>query len=317
MRKKNPNRLFVAGHRGMAGAAILRRFQGEGIELLHADRQQLDLCDPRQVDQYFAEHRPTGVIFAAAKVGGIFANEQFPVEFLSENVLMATHVINAAFRYSVRRLLFLGSTCIYPRDCQQPIQETSLLSGPLEETNEAYALAKIVGLKLCQAYRKQHGVQFHSVMPTNLYGPGDNYHQENSHVLPALIRRFHEAKVAGAASVTIWGTGKARREFLHVEDLADAVHFVFQLDNPPDWVNVGTGSDLSVLNLAQRIAEVVGYQGEIQIDPSRPEGTPVKCTEMSLLHQLGWKHKIEIEDGLRMTYESFLRERQSGSLREY
>ncbi len=317
MRKKNPDRLFVAGHRGMAGAAILRRFRGEGIELLHADRQQLDLCDPRQVDQYFAEHRPTGVIFAAAKVGGIFANEQFPVEFLSENVLMATHVINAAFRYSVRRLLFLGSTCIYPRDCQQPIQETSLLSGPLEETNEAYALAKIVGLKLCQAYRKQHGVQFHSVMPTNLYGPGDNYHQENSHVLPALIRRFHEAKVAGAASVTIWGTGKARREFLHVEDLADAVHFVFQLDNPPDWVNVGTGSDLSVLNLAQRIAEVVGYQGEIQIDPSRPEGTPVKCTEMSLLHQLGWKHKIEIEDGLRMTYESFLRERQSGSLREY
>jgi len=317
MRKKNPDRLFVAGHRGMAGAAILRRFQGEGIELLHADRQQLDLCDPRQVDQYFAEHRPTGVIFAAAKVGGIFANEQFPVEFLSENVLMATHVINAAFRYSVRRLLFLGSTCIYPRDCEQPIQETSLLSGPLEETNEAYALAKIVGLKLCQAYRKQHGVQFHSVMPTNLYGPGDNYHQENSHVLPALIRRFHEAKVAGAASVTIWGTGKARREFLHVKDLADAVHFVFQLNNPPDWVNVGTGSDLSVLNLAQRIAEVVEYQGEIQIDPSRPEGTPVKCTEMSLLHQLGWKHKIEIEDGLRMTYESFLRERQSGSLREY
>ncbi|MCH1496480.1 MAG: GDP-L-fucose synthase [Rubripirellula sp.] len=316
METRNSKRLFIAGHRGMAGSAILRRFKDSDFELLYADRDELDLCDAGQVDQYFSAHRPDGVILAAAKVGGIFANEQSPVDFLTDNVLMATHVINAAFRHSVRRLLYLGSSCIYPRDSEQPIQENSLLSAPLEKTNEAYALAKIIGLKLCQAYRSQHGVQFHSVMPTNLYGAGDNYHRENSHVLPGLLRRFHEAKVAGAESVVIWGTGTARREFLHVDDLADAVCFVFGLADPPEWVNVGTGNDLTILALAHLIADVVGYQGEIQIDPSRPDGAPAKRLDMTLLHQLGWKHRIELEDGLKMTYRSFLQELDSDALRE-
>ena len=307
--------LFIAGHRGMAGSAIVRRFESDSCELLLADRSALDLCDREAVDDYFEKNRPTGVIFAAAKVGGILANHRYPAEFLSQNVLMATHVIDAAFRYSVNRLLYLGSTCIYPRDCEQPIREESLLSGPLESSNEPYALAKIVGLKLCQAYRVQHSSMFHSVMPTNLYGPGDNYHPENSHVLPALLRRIQEAKVNQDESVVLWGSGRARREFLHVDDLADAIHFLFQLEDPPDWVNIGTGRDVSILSLAKMIAAVVGYQGEILTDLTKPEGTPVKCTDMRLLHGLGWKHRMDLEEGLAAVYESFLSELDSGQLR--
>ena len=311
------DRLFIAGHRGMAGSAIMRRLKSERCTLLVADRSEVDLCDRTAVEKFFQEQRPTGVIFAAAKVGGIHANLTYPADFLLQNVMMASNVIDAAFRFSVRRLLYLGSNCIYPRDCEQPIRESSLLTGPLEKTNEAYALAKIVGLKLCESYRIQHGVCFHSLMPTNLYGPGDNYHRENSHVLPALIRKIHEAKDSDSETVTIWGTGAARREFLHTDDLADAVHFTFGLDDPPDWVNVGTGMDLSILSLAKLIAKVVGFEGEIHTDPGRPEGTPVKCNEMSRLHELGWRHQIDLEDGLRMTYQSFLSDLEAGSLRSF
>ena len=300
----------------MVGSAVVRRFSGWPGQILVADRSVLNLCDSNAVDDYFRVHRPTGVIFAAAKVGGILANQRYPATFLSENLTMTNHVIEAAFRHGVSRLIYLGSTCIYPRDCPQPIQESSLLQGPLESTNEPYALAKIVGLKLCQAYRKQHGVTFHSVMPTNLYGPGDNYHPEHSHVLPGLLRRFHEAKVENKKSVAIWGTGLARREFLHVDDLADAIHFLYGTEEPPDWVNVGTGNDLSIMALAELIAEVVEYTGEITTDPSRPEGTPVKRTDMRQMHRLGWQHRTDLRTGIERTYQDFLSELHHGTLRE-
>ena len=300
----------------MVGSAVVRRFSGWPGQILVADRSVLNLCDSNAVDDYFRIHRPTGVIFAAAKVGGILANQRYPATFLSENLTMTNHVIEAAFRHGVSRLIYLGSTCIYPRDCPQPIQESSLLQGPLESTNEPYALAKIVGLKLCQAYRKQHGVMFHSVMPTNLYGPGDNYHPEHSHVLPGLLRRFHEAKVENKKSVAIWGTGLPRREFLHVDDLADAIHFLYGTEEPPDWVNVGTGNDLSIMALAELIAEVVEYTGEITTDPSRPEGTPVKRTDMRQMHRLGWQHRTDLRTGIEKTYQDFLSELHHGTLRE-
>lgn len=310
-------RLFVAGHRGMVGKAICRRVEANAsIELLTADRQQLDLADAVAVDRFFAEHQPDGVIVAAAKVGGIFANSEYPVEFLTENLKIAMHCIESAYHHDVKRLLFLGSTCIYPRDAQQPLTEDALLTGSLETTNEAYAIAKIAGLKLCQYYRQQYGMMFHSAMPTNLYGPGDNYHPQNSHVLPALLRRFHEAKQEGRASVTIWGSGTPKREFLHVDDLAAAVMHLMAIDNPPDWVNVGTGEDLTILELAQRIAEVVGFEGQILTDPSKPDGTPRKVTDVSRLHQSGWQHSIDLMQGLRDTYASFLHEQQTAGLRQ-
>ena len=310
-----PAKIYVAGHRGMAGSALCRRLAAEPCEVLTATRSQLDLRDAEATTRFFAETRPAAVIFAAARVGGIVANNTYPVEFLSDNVLMATHAINAAYAAGVERFLFLGSTCIYPRDCQQPIQEESLLTGPLEPTNEAYALAKICGLKLCQFYRRQHGVRYHSAMPTNLYGPGDNYHPEHSHVLPALIRRFHEAKREQAPHVTIWGSGKPRREFLFVDDLADALVHLLAVDDPPDWVNVGTGVDLTIAELAALIAQTVGYEGEILTDPSRPDGTPVKCTDVTKLQRLGWAHLTDLEDGLRRTYQAFLSEAGAGELR--
>tara|TARA_R110002049_G_scaffold47902_2_gene138476 strand:+ start:6729 stop:7634 length:906 start_codon:yes stop_codon:yes gene_type:complete len=299
----------------MVGAAVCRRLADEPVEIVTATRQELDLSDPGQTKSFFQEHQPDAVVFAAAKVGGIVANNTYPVEFLSENILMAVAAINAAFDSGVKRFLFLGSTCIYPRDCPQPIEETSLLTGPLEPTNEAYALAKIAGLKLCQYYRRQHDVMFHSAMPTNLYGPGDNYHPEHSHVLPALIRRFHEAKTDGKDSVTIWGTGSPRREFLYVDDLADALVHLLKIPNPPDWVNVGTGVDQTILELAQTVAETVGFKGEILTDPSRPDGTPVKCTDATRLHATGWKHQTDLCEGLRRTYQSFLKEHGAGMLR--
>ncbi|QDT12129.1 GDP-L-fucose synthase [Planctomycetes bacterium K23_9] len=299
----------------MVGSAVLRRLEGEEVDVLTASRDKLDLAVPAQVQNFFENNSIDSVVFAAAKVGGIGANNNYPVEFLSDNVLMAVNAIKAAYANGVKRFLFLGSTCIYPRDCQQPIREESLLTGALEKTNEAYALAKIAGLKLCEYYRRQYGAMFHSAMPTNLYGPGDNYHPENSHVLPALIARFHEAKTTDAEQVQIWGTGSPRREFLHVDDLADALVHLIGIDDPPDWVNVGTGVDLSILELAQLVAKTVGYQGNIVTAPDRPDGTPVKCCDVSRIHNLGWKHAIDLSDGLANTYESFLRETDAQLLR--
>lgn len=303
----------------MVGAAVCRRLRDE-VEVVTADRQDLDLTDRGAVDRFFAQHQPDAVIFAAAKVGGIGANSAYPVQFLVDNALMAIQTISSAYEHGVERFLFLGSTCIYPRDCPQPMREEALLTGPLESTNEAYALAKITGLKLCQYYRSQFGAKYNSAMPTNLYGPGDNYHPENSHVLPALLRRFHDAACAGDPYVTIWGTGKARREFLYVDDLADALaHLLVWPEagtEPADWLNVGTGLDLTILELANLIAEVVGYRGAIVTDLSRPDGTPVKRTDITRLHQTGWRHRIDLAEGLRRTYAAFLEESRQGRLRQ-
>ncbi len=308
-------KIFVAGHRGMVGSAVCRRLAKDDVEVIVADRNSLDLRDESAVLAFLRDRRPDAIVFAAAKVGGIVANNSYPVAFLSENVQMAVSSINAAYEAGVERFLFLGSTCIYPRDCPQPIEETSLLTGPLEKTNEAYALAKIVGLKLCEYYRRERGVRYHSAMPTNLYGPGDNYHPEHSHVLPALIRRFEDAKRAGDDAVTIWGSGTPRREFLYVEDLADAIVHLLGVDDPPDWVNVGTGTDLTILELARLVAETVGFRGRVETDPSRPDGTPIKCTNVARLHALGWRHRVELPEGLRRTYEAYLAESDAGLLR--
>jgi GDP-L-fucose synthase len=300
----------------MVGAAVCRRLAREpDVSLVTRSREELDLCNEDAVAQFVEKERPATVIFAAAKVGGIHANQSFPVEFLTDNLRQELSTIHASYRFGVRRFLFLGSTCIYPRLAQQPIREDQLLAGPLEPTNEAYALAKIAGLKLCQYFRQQYGVLYHSAMPTNLYGPGDNYHLDHSHVLPGLIRKFHDAKNSGAPSVTIWGTGTPLREFLHVDDLADAIVHLCKISDPPDWVNVGTSVDISILKLAELIAKVVGYDGSIMTDPSKPDGTPRKLTDTSLLRSTGWAPGISLSEGLARTYADFLNETQSGSLR--
>jgi GDP-L-fucose synthase len=300
----------------MVGAAVCRRLAREpGISLVTRSREQLDLCNDDAVAQFVEKERPATVIFAAAKVGGIHANQSFPVEFLTDNLRQELSTIHASYRFGVRRFLFLGSTCIYPRLAHQPIREDQLLAGPLEPTNEAYALAKIAGLKLCQYFRQQYGVLYHSAMPTNLYGPGDNYHPDHSHVLPGLIRKFHDAKNSGAPSVTIWGTGTPLREFLHVDDLADAIVHLCKISDPPDWVNVGTSVDISILELAKLIAKVVGYDGTIMTDPSKPDGTPRKLTDTSLLRSTGWAPGIPLSEGLARTYADFLEETHSGNLR--
>ncbi len=302
----------------MVGSAVCRRLAREtGCRLITRARTELDLENAVAVQEFFETEKPEAVIFAAARVGGIHANNTYPVEFLVENLNAQLATINAAYRCGVKRFLFLGSTCIYPRMATQPITEDQLLASPLEPTNEAYALAKICGLKLCQYYRREYGVLFHTAMPTNLYGPGDNYHPSNSHVLPALIRRIHEAKQAGAPNITIWGTGSPRREFLYVDDLADALVHLLKVENPPDWVNVGTGADLSILELTQMIAKVVGYQGSILTDTSKPDGTPRKLTDISLLKSTGWHPTTSLEDGIKQTYTAFSNELQQGSLREY
>jgi len=301
----------------MVGAAVCRRLSSEpNVALLTRDRSDLDLRLESDVVRYFQAVRPQTVVCAAARVGGIFANKSYPVEFLADNLRIELAVIRAAHLTGVQRLLFLGSTCIYPRFAKQPIAEDQLLTSSLEETNEAYALAKIAGLKLCQYYRRQYGVLFHSAMPTNLYGPRDNYHPEHSHVLPALLRRFHAAKLANQNEVTIWGTGTPRREFLHVDDLADALVHLLKLENPPDWVNVGTGEDLPIIDLAGIIARTVGYSGTIRTDTSKPDGTPRKLTDSSLLRSLGWRPRIGLEDGIAMTYGHFLQEQSEHLLRE-
>lgn len=309
-------KIFVAGHRGMVGAAVVRALKDSATaQVITRTRQELNLEDVAAVRQFMLSERPDAIVYAAAKVGGIHANKTYPVQFLAENLQAQLATINAAYEAGVARFLFLGSTCIYPRMAKQPITEDQLLTSPLESTNEAYALAKICGLKLCQYYRSQYGVLFHSAMPTNLYGQGDNYHPENSHVLPALIRRFHEAKVNDLPSVTIWGTGSPMREFLHVDDLASALVHLLSIANPPDWVNVGSGADLSILSLAQLIAKTIGYRGEILTDPSKPDGTPKKLTDISLLRSLGWSPKISLEDGIRDTYDDFLKLVDSGLMR--
>lgn len=315
-------KIFVAGHNGMVGKAVIRKLAESGVDtsessqqLVVRNRAELDLCNQQSVQSFFETERPEIVVFAAAKVGGIHANNTYPAEFIYDNLMMASNTIHSAYQSGVERFLFLGSTCIYPRMAPQPMKEECLLSGPLEKTNEAYALAKISGLKMCEFYRRQYGVMFHSAMPTNLYGPGDNYHPENSHVLPALIRRFHEAKLNGEPEVTIWGTGTPRREFLHVDDLADGLVHLLQLSAPPNLVNVGTGSDVTILELAQMVAATIGFPGDINQDTSKPDGTPVKCTDITLIQSTGWTPSIKLQEGIERTYQDFLNETKSESLR--
>ncbi len=309
-------KIFIAGHHGMVGGALVRRFERlPGAKLLLRTRKELDLTSQPDVDRFFAVERPELVIVAAAKVGGIHANNTYPAEFLYENLAIAANSIHSAYRHGVQRLLFLGSSCIYPKEAPQPIPEDSLLTGPLECTNEAYAIAKITGLKLCQYYRKQYGVLFHSAMPTNLYGPGDNYHLQNSHVLPALIRKFHEAKEAGRDEVIAWGSGKPMREFLHVDDLAEACAYLTSMETPPDWINVGTGVDVTIKELTETVAKVVGFKGRISWDATKPDGTMRKLMDVSRLSALGWTAKIQLQEGVAKTYQSFLAEKAAGSLR--
>lgn len=304
------SRIFVAGHRGLVGAAIVRRLQAAGYQnLVTASRSQVDLRDAIAVDRFFAEYQPDYVFLAAAKVGGIYANDIYPADFIRDNLQIQTNVIDAAYRQGCQKLLFLGSTCIYPKFAPQPMPESCLLTGELEPTNEWYAIAKIAGIKLCQAYRKQYGFNSISLMPTNLYGPEDNFHPENSHVLPALIRRFLEAKEANQAEVVCWGTGSPRREFLYVDDLADACLFLMQTYNEPEIVNVGVGHDISIRELAELVAQTVGYGGAIAWDSSKPDGTPRKLVDVQRLTQLGWTAQTSLELGLRQTLDWFLAHR--------
>ena len=302
--------IFIAGHRGLAGGAILRELQQAGYsQLVTQTRAETDLRDREAVRRFFAEARPTMVVLAAAKVGGIQANNDFPVEFLLENLRIQNNVIEAAHDHDVRKLLFLGSSCIYPKFAPQPIKESSLLTGALEPTNEPYAIAKIAGIRLCQSYAREYGRDYISAMPTNLYGPGDNFDLQNSHVLPALLRKIHEAKTSGADHVAVWGTGTPKREFLHVSDLASACRFLIEHYDSPEVINVGYGEDVTIRELAELICEVVGFAGRIEFDADKPDGTPRKLMDVSRLQALGWKPRVTLRDGIRETYEWYLREK--------
>ena len=299
-------RIFVAGHHGMVGAAILRRLAHASCEVITAGRDQVDLERQLETEQFLAATKPDVVIVAAAKVGGIHANDAFPANFISDNLAIARNTIHGSYLAGVKKLLFLGSSCIYPKLAHQPMREQDLLTGPLEPSNQWYAVAKIAGLKLCQAYRRQYGVDFISVMPTNLYGPGDNYHPENSHVVSALIQRCHQAKQDGVASVKVWGTGKPLREFLYVDDLADACVFVIEHYSDEEHVNVGSGEEVTIAEFAKLIAEVVGYRGELDFDPSRPDGMPRKLLDSSKLMRMGWRARTSLRAGLALAYSAFI-----------
>ena len=307
---------FIAGHRGLVGGAVLRHFTEEGFShLVTRTSAELDLRDGAAVEAFFEAERPATVLMAAAKVGGILANSTYPADFLSDNLRMQVNVLDAAARHGTTNLLFLGSSCIYPKLAPQPIREDSLLTGPLEETNDAYAIAKIAGVLQVQALRRQRGVHYISAMPTNLYGPGDNFHPQNSHVLPGLIRRFHQAKIEGAPSVTVWGTGTPLREFLHVDDLARACLFLLENYDAPEPINVGVGQDLSIREMAEMVAEVVGFDGAIEFDTSKPDGTPRKLLDVSKVHGLGWHARIELREGLDQTYAWYQRQLAEGAIR--
>jgi GDP-L-fucose synthase len=315
---KRDGKIFVAGHRGLAGSAILRRLTTEGCEnLLARTREELDLTDARAVDEIFAAERPEYVFLAAAKVGGILANATHPVDFLRDNLLIELSIIDAAYRHGTRKLLFLGSSCIYPKYAPQPMKEEYLLTGALEPTNEPYAIAKIAGIKLCEAYRRQYGADFVSVMPTNLYGPGDDFDLHGSHVLPALLRKFHEARERDEPYVTVWGTGTPRREFLHVDDLADACLYLMDSYSESETINVGVGEDISIAELAELVREVVGYTGGISYDASKPDGTPRKLLDVSRLNDLGWRAEIPLREGIEQTYAWFQKTLLDGSFERH
>jgi GDP-L-fucose synthase len=315
----NNPKIYVAGHRGMVGSAIVRYLQSRGFtNIVTRTHAELDLCNQQAVKEFFINEKPDQVYLAAAKVGGIYANNTFAAEFIYQNLMIECNVIHQAFLSGVKKLLFLGSSCIYPKLAEQPMAENALLTGQLEPTNEPYAIAKIAGIKLCESYNRQyggsHGIDYRSVMPTNLYGPGDNYHPENSHVIPALIRRFHEAKISSAKHVTIWGSGSPKREFLYVDDMAKASVYVMDLDKKTydlntspmlSHINIGYGNDVSILDLAKTVAKVSGFEGDIQLDSSKPDGSPRKLMDSTRIHQLGWKPTMGLEDGLKVTYESF------------
>lgn len=311
------SKIYVAGHRGLVGSAIARHLEAEGYtNLLTRTSRELDLRDARAVNEFFASEKPEYVFLAAAKVGGILANSTQPADFLRDNLAIELAVIDSAYRNGVRKLLFLGSSCIYPKFAPQPLKEDYLLTGDLEPTNEPYAVAKIAGIKLCEAYRKQYGVDFISAMPTNLYGPGDNFDLHSSHVLPALIRKFHEAKERGEPSVSVWGTGKPRREFLHVDDLADACLYLMRSYSEAETVNVGVGKDISISELAELVREVVGYAGEISYDTTKPDGTPRKLLDVEKLNALGWQYRMPLKEGIAKTYAWFT-ERYCTSIAAY
>ncbi len=299
--------IFIAGHRGMVGGAIKRQLEIQGYDnLLLRTSSELDLRSQQAVNDFFEQEKPEYVFLAAAKVGGILANNIYRAQFLYDNLMIEANIIEAAYRHGVRKLLFLGSSCIYPKLAPQPLKEEYLLTGLLEATNEPYAIAKIAGIKLCEAYRDQYGCNFISAMPTNLYGIGDNYHPENSHVLPALIRKFHEAKTNGAGEVTVWGSGKPLREFMYADDLAEACIFLMENYNEKGFINIGTGSDLSIGELAMLVKKITGFEGELVFDTAKPDGTPRKLMDVSRLHSLGWQHKTNLEEGIALSYENFL-----------
>lgn len=300
------SRIYIAGHKGLVGSAIVRKLKSLGYSnLVLKSHQELDLLNNEAVKVFFEKEKPEYVFLAAAKVGGILANNTFPAEFIFENLQIQNNIIHNAYLIGVKKLVFLGSSCIYPRDCAQPIKEEYLLTGPLEKTNEAYAIAKIAGIKMCQAYNKQYGTKFISVMPTNLYGPNDNFDLSSSHVLPALLRKFHNAKIEGEKEVVMWGTGSPKREFLHVDDLADACVFLINNYEDNEIINIGTGEDVTIKNLANLIKEIVEFKGEVINDTTKPDGTPRKLLDVSRLHILGWKHKISLRDGIKTTFEWF------------
>lgn len=308
------DKIYVAGHKGLVGSAIVRCLQNSGYQnIITKTKEELNLLEQSKVNDFFGEEKPDYVFLAAAKVGGIMANSTTPAEFIYDNLTIETNVINTAYRHKVKKLLFLGSSCIYPKLCPQPIKEEYLLTGPLEPTNEAYAVAKIAGLKLCQYYNEQYGTNYISVMPTNLYGENDNFNLETSHVLPALLRKFHEGKINNSPEIVVWGTGAAKREFLLVDDLADACLFLMQNYTDNQIINIGTGEDIAIKELAEKIKKIVGYTGQIIWDQTKPDGTPRKLLDVSRLHQLGWKHKTSLEDGIKNTYLWYVKNYGNGN----